>query len=181
MSTVRCFSYIQRGSSTFGVGCFVVFLGFCFFLFFFLLYLFCSTAPAQVTFLHRPCSWSPPLLWLAARAPMNAGASGWAGDWPAPGDPRGTRGPYEGVTACTPSPWPAPPLSCQRILEPPRPICVHHLSLPPRSPWTPFCHHVPSATSLPHQRWLPSTTPCFTIPKATLSAATAPSGFLRTP
>lgn len=87
--------------------------------------------------------------------------------WDRPAPVSRARGPLRGVTACTrPALGLLPPLS---LSTHPRTPTSNPCTLIPAS-WahgppsvTPF----PSATSLPHQRWLPSTTP---------SAPTVPEG-----
>lgn len=64
----------------------------------------------------------------------------------------------------TPSPQPAPPLSCHTSSNPhTRPL--HPRSLPPRGPRAPLLPPTPSTTSLPQQRPLPSPCPAPAFPE----------------
>lgn len=157
--SLDCFSYIQRGSSPLVLVDFCGFSGVFFFLFFFF--------PVNVILFYCPLdSHASPttrkqslLLWLlAAQGPMDAGASGRAGHWPAPGESRGTRGPLRGRDCTRPALGLLPPLS---LSTHPRTPASNPCTLIPASqgPMDPLLSPVPSATSLPHQRRLPSTTP----------------------
>ena len=121
------------------------------------------------------------LSYHAAQGPMDARASGWAGDWPAPGESRGTRGPLRGRDCLhTPSPWPAPTSVPVNTSSNPRIQSVHpHPCLPgPHGPppVTRSLHHLP-ATPAPaafHHA------PRLLSLKATLCGH-GPLGFLHTP
>lgn len=159
----------------------MVFLGFCFFLFFFLLcyFVLLSTRFACITNNKETQSL---LLWLlAAQGPMDAGASGWAGDWPAPGESRGTRGPLRGRDCLhTPSPWPAPTSVPVNTSSNPHVQSVHP------HPCLPGPHGPPSVTrSLRHLPATPALAALHHAPRLLSLKATlcghGPLGFLRTP
>lgn len=161
MPSLDCFSYIQRGSSPLVLVDFCGFSGVFFFLFFFffLLTLFCSTVHL-IRMRHQQQGNSPSCSGcLLPRAPWTPGPQGGLGT----GQLRVSRGAlvghYQGVTACTrPALGLLPPLS---LSTHPRTPASNPCTLIPasRGPMDPLLSPVPSATSLPHQRRLPSTTP----------------------
>lgn len=161
MPSLDCFSYIQRGSSPLVLVDFCGFLGFCFP--FFPVMLFCSTVHLIRMHHQQQGNTVPPALCLLPRAPWTLGPQGGLRDWPAPGESRGARGPLRGRDCLHAQPWPAPPLSLST--HPRTPTSNPCTLIPPlRGPMDPLLSPVPSATSLPHQRWLPSTTPCAYCP-----------------
>lgn len=181
MPSLDCFSYIQRGSSPLVLVDFCGFSGVFFFFFFFSCYviLFYCPLDSHASPTTRKQSL---LLWLlAAQGPIDAGASGRAGHWPAPGESRGTRGPLQGRDCLhTPSPWPAPTSVPVNTSSNPRVQSVHpHPCLlgphgPP--PVTRSLHHLPATpapAALHHAPRLLSL-------KATLCGH-GPLGFLPTP
>ena len=161
MPSLDCFSYIQRGSSPLVLVDFCGFSGVFFFSFFFfpvnviLFYCPLDSHASPPTRKHSPsCSGC-----LLPRAPWTPGPQGGLGT----GQLRVSRGAlvghYEGVTACTrPALGLLPPLS---LSTHPRTPTSNPCTLIPasRGPTDPLLSPVPSATSLPHQRRLPSTTP----------------------
>lgn len=157
MPSLDCFSYIQQGSSPLVLVDFCGFSGF--FFFFFPVTLFCSTVHL-ICMRHQQQGNSPScsgyLLPRAPRMPEPQGGLGTGQLWVSQG---ALEGHYKGVTACTrPALGLLPPLS---LSTHPRTPASNPCTFIPASwgPMDPLLSPVPSTTSLPHQRRLPSTTP----------------------